>query len=62
VTVTLTNPRSKAKSLTVEAERRGEDKWLAKVTLPAAGRWMLGLGISMSDTDKVSIEAPIVIK
>ena len=44
VTVTLTNPRSKAKSLTVEAERRGEDNWLAKVTLPAAGRWMLGLG------------------
>jgi copper transport protein len=62
VTVTLTNSRSKAKSLTVGAERLSEDKWLAKVTLPAAGRWTLGLNVSISDTDKVSVEAPIVIK
>jgi hypothetical protein len=62
VLVTLTEAGSKARLKTVEAERRGEDKWLAKVTLPAAGRWTLGLGIAISDTDKVSIEAPIVIK
>ena len=60
VAVTLTNARSKAKLKPIDAERRGEDKWLAKVTLPAAGRWTLGLGITISDTDKVSIEAPIV--
>ena len=62
VSVTLTDAGSKARLTTVEAERRGEDKWLAKVMLPAAGRWTLGLGISISQTDKVSIEAPIVVK
>ena len=62
VSVTLSNARTRPRLRTVQAERRGEDKWLAKVTLPAAGRWTLGLGISISDTDKVSIEAPIVIK
>ena len=62
VSVTLTHARSKAKSKTVEAERRGDDKWLARVTLPAAGRWTLGLGISLPDADKISTEAPIEIK
>jgi copper transport protein len=27
-----------------------------------AGRWTLGLGISISETDEVSLEAPILIK
>src|SRR3954453_21133397 len=62
VAVTLINARTKAKSKTVEAERRGEDKWRARVTLPAAGRWTLRLGIALSDADKISIEAPIEIK
>lgn len=62
VSVTLTGAGSKVRLKTVAAERRGEDKWLARVTLPAAGRWTLELGISISETDKVSIEAPIVIK
>jgi len=62
VAVTLTNARTKAKLKTVEAERRGEDKWLARVKLPAAGRWLLRLDISLSDADKVGIEAPVEIK
>jgi hypothetical protein len=62
VVVTLTNVQSKSKLKAIDAERRGEDRWLARVTLPAAGRWTLGLGITISDADKVSIEAPIVIK
>lgn len=62
VSVTLTNARSEAKLKAVDAERRGDDKWRARVTLPAAGRWTLGLAITISDTDKVSIEAPIVIR
>ncbi len=41
VSVTLTGAGSKTKLKTVAAERRGEDKWLARVTLPAAGRWTL---------------------
>jgi copper transport protein len=62
VVVTLTNARSKARLKAIDAERGGEDRWRAKVTLPAAGRWTLGLVITISDADKVSIEAPIVIK
>jgi hypothetical protein len=62
VVVTLTNARSKARLEAIEAERRGDDRWLARITLPAAGRWTLGLVITISDADKVSIEAPIVIK
>jgi copper transport protein len=62
VSVTLTNPRSKARLMPVGAEHRGDDRWLARVTMPAAGRWTLGLGITISDTERVSIEAPIVIK
>src|SRR5205085_3379724 len=62
VSVTLTNPRSKARLEAIDAERRGEDRWLATVKLPAAGRWTLGLVITISDADKVGIEAPIVIK
>jgi copper transport protein len=62
VSVTLTGAGNNANLKIVEAERRGADKWLARVTLPAAGRWTLGLGISISEIDKVSIEAPIVIE
>jgi hypothetical protein len=29
---------------------------------PAAGRWTLGLGIRISANDKVSVEAPILVK
>src|SRR4051794_8686440 len=53
VSVTLTNARNKAKSKTVDAERRGEDKWLARVTLPAAGRWTLRVSIALSGADKI---------
>ena len=62
VSVTLTNASSKVKLKAVDAERRGDDSWLASVKLPAAGRWTLGLVITISDADKVGIEAPIVIK
>jgi hypothetical protein len=62
VSVTLTNAQNKARLKAVDAERRGEDRWLARVTLPATGRWTLGLVITISDADKVRIEAPIVIK
>jgi copper transport protein len=48
--------------MSIAAERRGDAQWLARLTLPKAGQWTLGLGIAISDTDKVSIQAPIVIK
>jgi copper transport protein len=51
-----------AKPMSIAAERRGDAQWLARLTVPKAGQWTLGLGIAISDTDKVSIQAPIVIK
>lgn len=61
VSVTLTDAQSGKNRETVQAERTGEDHWLVKVSALTAGRWMLGLGISISETDKVSVEAPILI-
>lgn len=60
VMVTLTS--AGAKPTSVAAERRGDAQWLARLTVPKAGQWTLGLGIAISDTDKVSVKAPIVIK
>lgn len=60
--VRVTLAKAGAKPVAVTAERQGDDKWLARLSVPKAGQWKLGLGIAISDTDKVSIEAPIVIK
>jgi copper transport protein len=54
--------KSGSKPMSVAAERRGDAQWLARLTVPKAGQWTLGLGIAISDTDKVSVQAPIVIK
>jgi nitrogen fixation protein FixH len=62
VSVTLTNAQTGVGLQTVQAARRGDDQWLAKMSVPKPGRWVLGLGISISDTDKVSVESPIVIR
>lgn len=61
VSVTLTDARSGKKRETVQAERAGEDRWRVKASALTAGRWMLGLGISISETDQVNVEAPILI-
>ena len=61
VSVTLTDAQSGKKIETATAERVGEDRWQMNTATLAAGRWMLGLGISISDTDKVTVEAPILI-
>src|SRR3954453_17198684 len=53
VSVTLTNAQTGVGLQTVQAARRSEDQWLAKMSVPTPGRWVLGLGISISDTDKV---------
>jgi copper transport protein len=62
VSVTLTDAQTGVGLQTVQAARRGDGQWLAKVSVPAPGQWVLGLGISISDTDKVSVESPIVIR
>jgi copper(I)-binding protein len=62
VSVTLTNLPAGVEAKTSQAERGGDDQWRVKMSTPVPGRWMLGLGIVISDSDKVSIEAPILIK
>ncbi|HKU08419.1 MAG TPA: hypothetical protein VJR30_20335 [Bradyrhizobium sp.] len=62
VSVTLTDTQTGTALPTINAARRGDDRWLAAVAVPAAGRWMLALAIAISDSDKIDIAAPIIIK
>ncbi|MBR0775836.1 hypothetical protein JQ625_13435 [Bradyrhizobium diazoefficiens] len=62
VSVTLVDTRTGKALVPVEASRDGEDGWHVKVAQLTPGRWMLGLGISISESDHVSIESPILIK
>jgi len=48
VSVTLTNPRSKARLEAIDAERRGEDRWFASVKLPAAAWVCVEFGLDSS--------------
>lgn len=59
VAVTLTDAAGRRLE-TVQAIRGSGERWLVKTSL-AAGRWMLGLGIALSDADTVKVEAPILI-
>ena len=61
VSVTLRDMQTGKALQTIDAARRG-DEWRAAASVPAAGRWMLALAIVISDSDKVAIEAPIIIK
>ena len=61
VSVTLTDPQSGKKLQTEQAVRAAGDRWQLKVATLKAGRWTLGLGISISETDRVNVEAPILI-
>jgi copper transport protein len=62
VSVTLVDTQSGRKLAPVEASRDGEDSWHVKVAQLSPGRWMLGLGISISEADHVNVESPILIK
>jgi len=62
VSVTLSNRQSGIGPQTVQAVHTSDDQWQARMSLAAAGRWTLGLGISISDAEKVSVDAPILIK
>ncbi|MBR0909960.1 hypothetical protein [Bradyrhizobium japonicum] len=62
VSVTLVDTQSGRKLAPVEASRDREDSWHVKVAQLTPGRWMLGLGISISEADHVSVESPILIK
>ena len=62
VLVTLVDTQTGKKLAPVEALRDGEDGWRVKVAQLTPGRWMLGLGISISEADHVNVESPILIK
>lgn len=62
VSVTLADMQTGKKLAPVEASRDGDDGWRVKVAQLTPGRWMLGLGISISEADHVSVESPILIK
>ncbi|MCP3389394.1 hypothetical protein NLM27_11485 [Bradyrhizobium sp. CCGB12] len=62
VSVTLVDTQTGRKLAPVEASRDGEDSWHVKVAQLTPGRWMLGLGIAISEANHVSIESPILIK
>ncbi len=62
VSVTLVDTQTGRRLAPVEALRDGEDGWRVKVAQLTPGRWMLGLGISISEADHVSVESPILIK
>jgi len=62
VSVTLVDVQTGRKLPPVEAARDGDDGWRVKIAQLTPGRWMLGLGISISEADRVSVESPILIK
>ncbi|MEH2485690.1 hypothetical protein [Bradyrhizobium sp. AZCC 2230] len=62
VSVSLADVQTGRKLAPVEASREGDDGWRVNVAQLTPGRWMLGLGISISDTDHVNVESPILIK
>ena len=62
VSVTLSDVQTGRRLQPITAVRDGESDWHVKVTQLTPGRWILGLGISISEADHVSVESPILIK
>jgi periplasmic copper chaperone A len=62
VTVTLGNSESGIAPVTVDAEQVGHDQWRVRMSAPVAGRWLLGLGITISASDTVNVVSPILIR
>ncbi|MEA2940044.1 MAG: hypothetical protein QOD09_573 [Bradyrhizobium sp.] len=61
VSVTLGNPAKGVAPVTTEAQRIVNNQWLVKMTAAGAGRWNLGLDITLAPANTVRIEAPILI-
>lgn len=62
VSVTLRDEQSGNDRQTFPATRGSDDQWSVRTSMKTPGRWILGLGISISETDSVNIESPILIK
>jgi copper transport protein len=62
VSVTLSSAKAGVKAQTIRATKTNESEWHVKTSLPVRGRWTLGLGILISDTDRIDVAAPILVK
>ncbi|ABD07299.1 Copper resistance protein [Rhodopseudomonas palustris HaA2] len=62
LTVTLANPDAGIEPASAEARRQPDGPWRVRMSAPVPGRWSLTLGILISDFDKVTIAAPVVIR
>jgi hypothetical protein len=62
VSVRLSSAKAGVKAQTITATKTSDSEWHVQTSLPVQGRWMLGLGILISDADKVDVEAPILVK
>jgi|SRR5712675_218119 hypothetical protein len=61
VSVTLGNPDKGVAPVTTQAQRTADDQWSVKMAASEAGRWNLGLGITLAPANTVNIAAPILI-
>ena len=62
VVVRLTSTQAGRAALEVAAERTSDDQWVAKLSVPSAGRWDMGLKIKLSEADEVNVASPILIR
>jgi copper(I)-binding protein len=62
VTVTLGNSESGIAPVTVDAEQVSNDQWRVRMSAAVAGRWSLGLGITITASDTVNAVSPILIR
>ena len=62
VSVTLDNSEHGVAPVTVRATRIDSDRWIVRMSAPKAGRWSLALGITISATDTVNVESPILLR
>lgn len=61
-TVTLGNSENGIAPVTAEAEQISNDQWRVRMSAPVAGRWSLGLVITISASDTVNVTSPILIR
>ena len=61
VAVTLGNPDKGVAPVTAQAQRTADDQWSVKMPASDAGRWNLGLGITLAPAAIVNIASPILI-
>jgi periplasmic copper chaperone A len=62
VTVTLGNSETGVAPVTAQAEQVSNDQWRVRMSAPVAGRWSLGLGITITASDTVNVVSPILIR